>query len=717
MALYPRYLARRVRRRYRVWQRRDWYYRRMRRRIRKSIMRWRQEPGLRPPVPAPDRPIRPPTVGVVRVLDMDTLVMQKGREAYALEKMVGPYYLGLRGFAEPAEKRKFLETLFPKETVEKFFKPSSPEIIEEKKPEAPKVVKTIEEAKEEGDRIAGKYMGVTVALLLAAIAAEAGGLTQLESPIWAAMQYLESVGLEDALRRLCTYELMFGLEKWLERYWSKQYRPTLPTDQDLREFWRREVIDEEQIKEYFAQKGLKDDDIDSLIKIAEELPTITQLYEMYWRGFIPLTHVHSKLEELGFRYPWTSYLIRLVWRIPPITDLIRFLVREVITPEDFYGLAKKLGLKREFARMYWDAHWVLPALGTLIDAYHRGIITLDELKAYMRWHDFSPTARPGITKSDIDIVEGTIYMLPRLVDIRRMRELGVLDRDGVERELRRRGYHPDDARVIADYIEGWVVRKDRDLAKSEILRAYILGLIDRDPCKDMLEGLGYSPDEAEFLVSLEEAKQGIERPVKLKPERDLTKSDILRAYREKVIDRNTAKEMLIDIQYDADEADFLLFIEDYRAAEELRRLKARVILRRYRYGYIERKDALPELLNLDYPLDAAEAMLDLEEIHARAEPRLLSRGDIVRLFIMGMIGYEEMKDRLKGLGYTEEDIKHILALDTRTETPATTIRAWIYGIIDTETVYTRLRRLGFSGMAILIMLRVAARRYRRKREA
>jgi len=222
MALYSRYLARRTRRQYREWQRRDWYYRRIRRRIQKSIMRWEREPGLRPPLSPPDRPTRPPTVGVMRVLDMDTLVMQEGREADALEKQVGPYYLGLRGFARPEEARKFLEKLFPKEIVEKFFKPGSPEIIEAIRPKPPKVVKTIEEAEEERNRVIGRYLPGTVSLLLAAIAAEAAGFTQMETPVWAVMQYLESTGMEDALRRLCMYELLFGLEKWLERYWSKQ---------------------------------------------------------------------------------------------------------------------------------------------------------------------------------------------------------------------------------------------------------------------------------------------------------------------------------------------------------------------------------------------------------------------------------------------------------------------------------------------------------------
>ena len=47
-------------------------------------------------------------------------------------------------------------------------------------------------------------------------------------------------------------------------------------------------------------------------------------------------------------------------------------------------------------------------------------------------------------------------------------------------------------------------------------------------------------------------------------ERELSKSDLLRLYREGVIDRKTAKEALMDIGYSESDAELLLRLEDIK---------------------------------------------------------------------------------------------------------------------------------------------------------
>jgi len=181
--------------------------------------------------------------------------------------------------------------------------------------------------------------------------------------------------------------------------------------------------------------------------------------------------------------------------------------------------------------------------------------------------------------------------------------------------MQRRGYNDEDIKRYAKYLTEIKYKEEKDLTKSEILRLYRENIIDRTTAKDMLISLGYDENEAELLLSLEDLKIEAEKAKEVKV---LTKYDVLRAYRENVIGREEAKAMLLDLGYSKEDAELLLKIEDIKKkakeSEKERELSKSDLLRLYREGVIDRKTAKEALMDIGYSESDAELLLRLEDI-------------------------------------------------------------------------------------------------------
>jgi len=202
----------------------------------------------------------------------------------------------------------------------------------------------------------------------------------------------------------------------------------------------------------------------------------------------------------GIMIPWGQYWAqRYTPQIPGPQDLIRFVVREVLTPSDFYATMPLHGFSETWAKAYWDAHWVLPAFGNLVDAFHRGIITGGDLEKFIVWHDYSPMARPGTTKSDLEIMRGLIKTLIGRVDLRRGYELGRLSFDDMVERFEWLGYE-EDSRLMAEIQARTAldaeIGKLRDNAKADFVKGYV----DENELRETLKQLGYGPDIVEYHI-------------------------------------------------------------------------------------------------------------------------------------------------------------------------------------------------------------------------
>ena len=261
-------------------------------------------------------------------------------------------------------------------------------------------------------------------------------------------------------------------------------------------------------------------------------------------------------------------------------------------------------------------------------------------------------------------------------------------KDFIER-LRRYGY-PDE--VIKEFIE----INFRLLTLSQLQNAWKYNIIDENKFKEYLYKLGYKDEEIKILVDLTKV-------TKIEKERDLTKSEILRAYRYNKIGREEAINYLIRLGYDKKEAELLLRIEDYNRVRRIEGLSRALVRRMYLRGVIDDYEAMNLLKELGYTDEAINRILELWKVEKeRRKPKIpLS---VIRLaFMYNIIDANKVKQYLQSLNYPDNIIDLYIKVWSRQRerihrklSPTTITNLLRYNVISEEEAIEHLRKIGYT---------------------
>jgi len=340
----------------------------------------------------------------------------------------------------------------------------------------------------------------------------------------------------------------------------------------------------------------------------DTLLTADQYINLIYRNPALETKITPYLYRLGYADEQIGYMKELFKYIPSPTDLIRLAVREAFrdelvaaaeakypTPRPFIEWAKKVGMTEDWCKRFWYAHWVLPSPTAIYEMWRRGVLpstkgetlpkpktsedvirnrkrSYEWLKQWLALNDYHPTSMEGM----IEIAK----LVPTRVDIRRMYRLGIYTRDDVKKQYLRLGYDEEDAEALTEFTVRSTIEEEKDITKSEILKAVKIGQISKDEAIEMLVDLGYEEDDAEFLVTLHLAKKKSE-------ERELSQSWIIKQYKLGLASRDAAKAALMGLGYSSDAAENILKIVDYEKAQDFRPLDFGYLRTLYREGFID----------------------------------------------------------------------------------------------------------------------------------
>jgi hypothetical protein len=311
------------------------------------------------------------------------------------------------------------------------------------------------------------------------------------------------------------------------------------------------------------------------------------LLTLKWRGEIKEAEYYQHMQEIG----WTKEQIDLYEKAakyyPPAPDLVRFAVREVYTPEIIkkYGLyedlppkfideAKKVGMSEEQARNYWAAHWILPDITLGYEMLHRGVIDEDDLMTLMRVSDIMPYWR--------DKLKAISYLPYTRVDVRRMYGLGVLNEEDVKRSYLDLGYDEEKAEKMTQFTIADALPEEKTLTKAQIRNGWEYGeLKDGDTIK-LLVSLGYTQDLANYILSLWKHEK-IDKEIKAKVE--LYKAQ----YSKGVINYDTLRDRLSKLNLPATRLEYELVKAVETKTEKVRLPHERDIMRFYKEKLIDEK--------------------------------------------------------------------------------------------------------------------------------
>ena len=511
-------------------------------------------------------------------------------------------------------------------------------------------------------------------------------------------------------------------------YWANaQARTTIPSIDRIRRYYFHDKMTEDYAKMLLSWYGLRDEYIEWEMDTWHIVPSVDMIKTWYLREYIDDATVDLLLKRHGYREGHIAYIKESWWEIPGIRDLITFVVREVITPDDFYAWAKKQGLSEYWAKNYWEAHWVLPSFENIRDAFWRGIISEEEFKKYIVWHDYKPEPRPGISKSDQEIMLELSYDLPGKIDVRWMLRWGIIDRETAKELLKMKGLHPDwiDRVAEAEYLNQLLDERTR--VKSEAYASFRDGLMNEDVLREILHNARFLDDEIDYLVNA----------ANLVRERKL-KDIVLEVYDDLLekgyITRDVYVNELVNHGFDSDyvnaRADNILLryenITKKQLTRDERTALANLYMKLYKQGFLSEDDLRARLEEQELTPDEIDKRVERAKEEYSTEITDLWIDYYKELFKHGLIDADTFKTSLINLGMSEEkadamveyySVKYQyidqveLTRDERKSLANTLLKLYKYGVIPSDELATRLADLGFTDDEINFMLERANREY------
>lgn len=232
---------------------------------------------------------------------------------------------------------------------------------------------------------------------------------------------------------------------------------------------------------------------------------------LYMRGHIGKETYESEMAKHGYSEENSENIIKALEFYPSGNDFISMAVRDVFNPE----IVKSAGLDDNF-----------PV--EIVPMAAKAGMSEEVLRWYWRAHWQLPSPQMGyemvqrgiITLDELrgllraaDWAPGWIDRLIAIsynpltrVDARRMWESGVLTDEEYVQCMMDIGYDERNARRYLAWVKVESTAKEKDLTKTELLNAYKFGLISREEMLQHIIGFGYDEDEAELIVSLEDQK-------------------------------------------------------------------------------------------------------------------------------------------------------------------------------------------------------------------
>jgi len=351
--------------------------------------------------------------------------------------------------------------------------------------------------------------------------------------------------------------------------------------------------------------------------------------------------------------------------IPQAADIVRFALREVYTfwDTDPYGQkldipdgakldAERAGLTWDMFQKYWFAHWNLPSASDGFEMLHRDILDEKQLKDLLKANDIMPYWRDQLIKLS--------WNIPTRVDVRRFWDMRTIDEARLREIYTGLGYHGQD---LEDYVLWTKIFVDF----PDLLARYKNGWITLEQVKSELVAMGMKPERADTMIE-EKIKKAA--PERVAAEKDLTKSDIINGVKKGVITRVQAAELLTDIGYSNDEAVYLLDVnipaDDETSVKTARELTKSDILAGLKAGVITEQDARNKLLELRYTAADADFLLKIYRAAVKppeeAKLKEASKADIVTAVKKGLITQEAGYLMLLDIGFAGDAAIFILSV-------------------------------------------------------
>ena len=328
-------------------------------------------------------------------------------------------------------------------------------------------------------------------------------------------------------------------------------------------------------------------------------PSSTDIVAYELRRDPKLTGLPDRLRQIGIHPEYFDTYKTLAYPIPPVADIITMAVREAFTPdiaarfgqyEDYPPALEEWALKKGLSREWSERYW----------AAHWSLPS--SLQGFEMLH------RGVISEGELHMLLRALDVMPfwrdkltqiayrRLtrVDIRRMYKAGVLTKAEVYESYLQHGYTDENAKRMTEFTVQWALPKEASITRSDILTAYKNRMITRPEAEGLLADMGEEYFHREFMLKAVDYKKGLELTEnKIKGIRNL--------YKRRVYDDNKTIDELLKLDLPTEEVEDLMAQWYYEVkAEPPKHWTTAQVLSFVKEGLITKERGITELAEIGF---------------------------------------------------------------------------------------------------------------------
>jgi len=286
----------------------------------------------------------------------------------------------------------------------------------------------------------------------------------------------------------------------------RRYHPNVPSSQEI---LRAAFIDPsryEQVIKALQEGGLKKEDIDLLFVSNYLLYDEAHIRSLFYRGALTDAQANNRLSELGFTDDRIAEL-RQGWPIiPGVQDLIMMQAKEAFEPDQIakFGLGAEAPTKiYEFTRKlglpdeWTNRYWTS-------HWQHASYGQVMEMlhRGYISIEDVYEWYRlVEIPPYWRELLTKIAYSPYTRVDVRRMHAVGVLGDEALIQAMKDIGYDQEHAEKMAEFYKLYNAGSEKELSKADIEKAYEDRDLNFTEALNLLLNIGYSRELANFYLA------------------------------------------------------------------------------------------------------------------------------------------------------------------------------------------------------------------------
>lgn len=426
-----------------------------------------------------------------------------------------------------------------------------------------------------------------------------------------------------------------------------------------------------------AMSGISADRFSALVALNRPRPGPADIIDLLNRGWIDDPAARTLLKQLGYSPEDAGFLLENRLKVPSPADLADAVVRGVNSYADAVKWAAWSGVDADDFKRMVDITGEPPGITDLLFLHRRGKIDTARLhrgiaqsRVKTEWTD-AIEALSSQPMSTADAVEAAVQGHLSLAESKTIAEQNGLQPDHWQVLYDTAGNPPGVQEMVSMWHRGVLTEAQlrQGIAESRLKNKYIdvviqgsetlppersvISLLTQGAITDatasrLLFSHGYAPDIVAALLS-----EG--HKTKTQKQRDLTASQVVALYEDSAISNAQATSMLSDLGYDAEMAAWEIVLADARKLATYQKAAISKVRSAYVARRIDENTAATTLDQLHVPPDQRDQLLALWNLERDVSTKELTLAQLESAAKKGIIDQQTFHDKVRGLGYSEQD--------------------------------------------------------------